>query len=221
MIKGIIWDLDGTLYPITDEYQAEWGRAQARAAFESGIPLSWDEAAALAVKGFKEHGFGGYYFIHDYGVDPDIIEEAPVKYLDLSFLHPCSETKNEILTGTANGIEQVILTASHRNWTEKVLSGVDLKECFADNKIYTCKEVNNHRKDKSRIPFETVISDFSFRPEEWAVKEDLPKNLVIPKQMGMTTVLITYGKEIISPNADYKFNKPLDSMLAFNKGYIL
>ena len=74
-------------------------------------------------------------------------------------------------------------------------------------------------KSESRRSFEEALEKLGCAPENAVMVEDLVKNLKIPHEMGMKTVLIHHGKppEEIPDFVDYHCNSALNVLEAVQK----
>jgi putative hydrolase of the HAD superfamily len=190
-LKGILWDLDNTLYPETDALHDAFDIAIAKAAIEHGVKLTIEEAMAAAKRSFIDHGYGGRVFIETMGVDPHKLHFS---------LHPLVDEKIIIVhDGLVDqmqslSLHHVIVTHGARDWALRVLEHLGLKPLFSDDRIHALEDFSFHKKGASRIPFETGLASMGLQPSDVIMVEDQERNLRIPHEMGMGTVLLDYGR---------------------------
>ena len=106
-IRGVIWDLDNTLYRFTDKFYRSCTEAAAQAAQELGINLSYDETLRLAERSEAEHGYSMHAYVTDHGLS--------YTALHFPFHQRIDETVIETIDGVKEALEsldipQVILT---------------------------------------------------------------------------------------------------------------
>lgn len=190
-LKGILWDLDNTLYQESEALHDAFDHAIARAAIEHGASLTVEEAMAVAKRSFLEHGYGGRVFIDTMGIDP--------RKLHFS-LHPLVDEKiiivHEGLAGDIRSLSlhHVVVTHGARDWALRVLAHLGLTPLFPHDRVHTLEDFDFHKKGVSRVPFETGLASLGLQPDEAIVIEDQERNLRIPHEMGMGTVLLDYGR---------------------------
>ncbi len=190
-LKGILWDLDNTLYQETAALHDAFDAAIAQAAIEHGAQLSITEAMAAAKRSFLDHGYGGRVFIETMGIDAHKLHFS---------LHPLVDEKiiiaHDGLVGDIQSLSlhHVVVTHGARDWALRMLEHLGLMPLFPHERIHALEDFNFHKKGMSRVPFETGLASMGLKPEEVIMIEDQERNLRIPHEMGMGTVLLDYGK---------------------------
>ena len=189
-LKGILWDLDNTLYPENADLHQAFDHAIAQAAILHGAHLTIEEAMAAAKRSFLEHGYGGRVFIETMGIDP--------RNLHFS-LHPLVDEK--LIIAHDGLVEQmqslslhhVVVTHGARDWALRVLEHIGLMPLFSHDRVHALEDFDFHKKGVSRIPFEKGLASLGLAAAEVIIVEDQERNLRIPHSMGMGTVLLDYG----------------------------
>lgn len=189
-IKGIVWDLDNTLYSADDRLHDAFDDAISRAAIANGANLDIAEALVLCKQSYIDHGYGGRVFIERYGVDPQKLHFS---------LHPLVDEK--IIIAHDGLVEQLhslsihhtVVTHGARDWALRVLEHIGLSSLIPHDRIHALEDFDFHKKGMSHIPFETGLSSMGLQPHEVIMVEDQERNLRIPHAMGMGTVLLDYG----------------------------
>jgi len=92
-IKGVIWDLDNTLYRFTDQFKEQCNRVAAKAAQSQGIDLSYDDTLKLAQKSETDHGYSIHLYVTHHGFTYDS--------LHVPFHDNIDETTIDIIDGVA------------------------------------------------------------------------------------------------------------------------
>lgn len=193
-IRGIVWDLDNTLYRFTDEFYKSCTAAAAAAAQEMGINLSYADTLRLAERSEQEHGYSMHGYVTDHGLS----------YASLHF--PFHEKIDERVIDKIEGVKealeslnlpQVILTNASRDWANRVLNYIDIKTLFSDDKIIPMEDVNFEAKSRTTKGFLKACKILSLSPEEILMVDDLDRNLMSANNIGMQTAYIHHGDDMI------------------------
>src|ERR1051325_10964315 len=81
-LRGIIWDLDNTLYRVDRAMEDAFHFAVARAVIEAGVDLPFKQAADMAHQSFLKYGHSGRVFIDRYGLDAQKLHFSYHGYID-------------------------------------------------------------------------------------------------------------------------------------------
>lgn len=189
-IKGLIWDLDNTLYRFDQAFEKACNIAAARTVQQLMPSVSFEEAFAAAEESYIEHGYSGKTLIEQYGI----------AYSDYHYLYhdTIDETiieKNEAILMALGDIDlpNILVTHASRRWAEKTLRHLSMDAYFPCDKIIALEDTDFQGKAYSAAPFIKGMELLNLPPENVLVVEDSVKNLIRPKEMGMTTVLIHHG----------------------------
>jgi len=177
-----IFDLDNTLYPrasnlfaqVDERIQAYVGRL---------LGVGREEARDIQRGFYQEHGttLRGLMIEHDVDVDEFL---AFVHDIDHSALVPDPALADAIrrLPG-----RKFIFTNGSRAHAEAVAKRLGFTDHFED--IFDIAAADLLPKPQ-RETYERFVNRFDVFPERAAMFEDLSRNLVIPKSIGMATVLV-------------------------------
>ncbi len=202
--KGILWDLDNTLYRTEEDLLHAFNQAIARAAIDNGLPLPLKEATELARRCFDETGYSGYYFIHQYGIDRDVLHYSSHRFTDEKII-----TKSVEVTEMFGRIEtqHALITHGARDWAMRVLLHLDLLHWFPHEHIHALEDFGFEKKSASPAPFVQALAGLGLAPGEAVMVEDTIENLRLPREMGLTTVFLTQGRkpDAIPPYVDHVF----------------
>lgn len=200
-IRGIIWDLDGTLYRYDDVFIKACNIAAARAAQLLGVNITYEESVALAVRSEAEHGYSLHGFIHDHKLSYDRLHHPFHEFIDEKLIE-----KNDAFVKALErlSLPQVLLTNASRGWANRVLRHLGMKHLFPDGHIIPMEDVNYTPKARGATGFEKALEILNLLPMHVLVVEDLARNLIIPRQMGLRTALVTHGSQADedAPEAD-------------------
>lgn len=181
-IEAWIFDLDNTLYPrSTDLFRQVDQRIRAYV----GKLLNVEEAEAERIQKnfYREHGttLRGLMISHD--VDPDDFLQF-VHDIDHSVVQPDPALGEALLRLPG---KKYIFTNGSRFHAEKVAERLGIPRHFED--IFDIVAANLVPKPE-RATYDRFVDRFHVKPGEAAMFEDLARNLVVPKSVGMTTVLV-------------------------------
>lgn len=208
-IKGLIWDLDNTLYRFDQAFEKACNIAAARTVQQLIPSITFEEAFAAAEKSYLEHGYSGQVLIEQYGIT----------YSDYHYLYhdTIDETiieKNEAILMALGDIDlpNILVTHASRRWAEKTLRHLSMDAYFPCDKIIALEDTDFQGKAYSAAPFIKGMELLNLPPESVLVVEDTAKNLLRPKEMGMTTVLIHHGKNnhLGLDHVDHAFSDTLE-----------
>lgn len=197
-IKGVIWDLDNTLYRFSDEFKAHCNRAAAEAAIEVGIDMSHTDAVKIAERSENLHGYSMHIYITDHGLS----------YADLHipFHSRIDEKCVEPIEGALGALEvfnghQVVLTNASRCWAERALNFIGAKKYFDDDQIVPIEDVDFMPKAQGEDGFNRALEILDLDPQDVLMVDDLDRNLKIAHEIGMQTAYMHHGKPMIEiPN---------------------
>lgn len=191
-IRGIIWDLDNTLYRFDDALIHGFHVAMAQAAIDSGLVMNLNTAVDIARRSYAEHGQSGYTFTHTYGIPFADIHHGFHHYINEKLIAACSETRSRFERLDA---AHALITHASKEWARRVLRHIALDPWFPEERIFGLECNDFARKDNSRAPFAAALNVLGLKPENVMMVEDTLQNLRIPHEMGMTTVFLHHGQE--------------------------
>lgn len=177
-----VFDLDNTLYPpevrLFDQIERLMVAFMTR---EIGIGES--EAHSLRKHYWKTHGTTLAGLMAEHGVDPDSFL-TEVHELDLSVIPEAPDLRAAI---AALPGRKIIYTNGSRAHGEKVSAARGLEGVF--DAIYGVEDAGYIPKPATEA-FAKVFATDGLAPETAAMFEDDPRNLAIPFDLGMNTVLV-------------------------------
>ena len=181
-VQAWIFDLDNTLYPRASNLFAQ---VDQRIRTYVGRLLSIDEAEADRIqKGFyRDHGTTLRGLMLHHQVDPDEF---------LEFVHDIDHTAVQPDPALCRAITRLpgkkyIFTNGSRRHAEKVAERLGFTSHFED--IFDIVAADLVPKPE-RETYERFVRRFGIEPERAAMFEDLARNLSVPKEVGMVTVLV-------------------------------
>ena len=177
-----IFDLDNTLYPRSSNlFQQVDGRI--RAYVRQLLNVDEAEAERIQKTFYKEHGTTLRGLMLTHRVDPDEFLEF-VHDIDHSVVQPDPALGAAILRLPG---KKYIFTNGSRQHAVKVAERLGFPTHFSD--IFDIVDANLVPKP-DRETYDRFVKRFHVAPANAAMFEDLTRNLVVPKAVGMTTVLV-------------------------------
>lgn len=187
--KIIVWDLDNTLYPETDEFKEMLDEATAIAAIEDlGINIDFNTAKAKVTESYKTYRDGGEIFIREYGISPKAMFEA---YHNRKPVAPIVPFSNLLEKLEKLSCPQYIFSTSTREVCTKILKHIGLYEFFKD-RFYSVEDFGVYKKNESSEVYKMLCARINTKPEDVIFVDDSYSNLEYAKEAGMTTVRIFY-----------------------------
>lgn len=186
-IRGLIWDLDHSLYDHTPMLP-DWKRAAAQTAVDLKAVHHFECAHSLAQLSWDVHGNSSQIFIDKFGMSFEDMHLGTHAGLDPTLIDPSQ------LTGTTRnvmgGFKHALITHSSRYWGLRSLERLGISEHFADNSIFGLETLHYHRKNRSPLPVYAALTTLGLCASEVLFVEDTADNLIIPHQLGLKTALI-------------------------------
>lgn len=204
-IRGIIWDLDNTLYRLDEAIIHAFNLSIAKIAREEGVDASMEEVIDMAIRSFEETGYSGTVFIRDHNIDQELLHYNFHKGIDEKVIEKSLETKDLF---TDINLSHVLVTHGAYDWAHRVLSHLELLKFFPNNHILALEHYDFERKYESRKGFSMALDRLRLLPEDTLMVEDSMGNLRIPHEMGIKTVYIHHGRipKDVPEYVDYCFN---------------
>jgi putative hydrolase of the HAD superfamily len=192
-IQTWIFDLDNTLYPrsmgVFDQIEAKMEAFMCR---ELSIDLA--QAKSLRATYWREHGttLNGLMRVH--GIDPDPFLHE-VHDIDLTHMSP-DPGLGEMIADLPG--RKIIYTNGSRQHAENISSWRGIRGAFdalfgIEDALYVPKP--------HKAAFDSIIARAQIDPTTAVMFEDEARNLEVPKQLGMATVLI--GDQTTLPHIDH------------------
>ena len=181
-ISTWVFDLDNTLYPpqmrLFDQIEAKMNDWVMR-----NLALSAGEADQLRAKYWADYGTTLTGLMAHHGVEPkDYLAE--VHDIDFSILSPEPALLDAI---AALKGRRIVFTNADIVYAHKVLEKRGLSDLF--DAVYGVETAQYHPKPE-RAAYEAIFSLDGLDPQSAAMFEDDPRNLLVPHEMGMRTVLV-------------------------------
>ena len=180
-----IFDLDNTLYDPSAALFAQIERRMTDYVVRQ-LGVSADQAALLRDDYWRHHGTTLAGLMAEHGIEPGPYL-ADVHDIDMSVLTPDPALAEAIraLPG-----RKIIHTNADSAYANRVLDrrGLNLFDA-----IWGVEEVDFHPKPDARA-YQKVIEAEAIDPARAAFFEDDPRNLIVPHELGMRTVLVGIGR---------------------------
>lgn len=181
-VRDWVFDLDNTLYPHHSNLFAQID-VKMTAYVSELLSLEPDEARALQKELYKEYGTTMSGLIARHGIDSDDFLQK-VHDIDYTRLDPDPEL-GEVIRSLPG--RKFIFTNGDRNHAERTARRLGVLEHFDD--IFDIVAAGLVAKP-AREPYDKFMALHRIAGPNAVMFEDLARNLVVPKALGMTTVLV-------------------------------
>ena len=182
-ISNWIFDLDNTLYRADANFFSQIDRKITRYISEY-LKIPEFNARLYQKEFLRDYGtsLSGMMAVHN--MDPDEFLEF-VHDVDLSFLSPQPELRNnlKLLKG-----RKFVFTNGSRKHALNVTNHLKLNDLFDGS--FGIEDTNYNPKPNENA-YNIFCEHYQVDPKMAIFFEDSPRNLIIPKKMGMKTVLVT------------------------------
>lgn len=192
-IRGIIWDLDNTLYRFDEAFEHACRIGSARAALDLGVTMSMEEAMVVAEHAFVTTGYSGAYFEREYNINRREYHFRYHDVIDEKVIAVNEEMKTLI---SALHLPHVILTNASRPWAHRVLKHLGLDPWFPDDRIIAQEDTDFVAKAQGPRGFEMALARLGLPASSILMVDDMEKNLKIPKSLGLQTALLHHGRKL-------------------------
>jgi putative hydrolase of the HAD superfamily len=181
-VETWVFDLDNTLYP---HHLNLWQQVDERIReyVSRFLSVTKDEAFRLQKDYYKRYGTTMRGLMAEHGLEPDDYLEF-VHQIDHSPLepNPALGAAIETLPG-----RKLILTNGTRKHAEAVMRRLEIHHHFED--VFDIAAASLDPKPLPQV-YDRFLARHGVDPKRAAMFEDLARNLEVPHQLGMTTVLV-------------------------------
>jgi putative hydrolase of the HAD superfamily len=185
-VETWVFDLDNTLYPPdTNLWQQIDDRI--RAFVSDFLKVTPEDAFRLQKDFYKRYGTTMRGLMAEHNMKPDDFLEF-VHEIDHSPLIP-NPTLGDALERLPG--RKLILTNGTRKHAEAVMKRLDIDKHFED--VFDIAAADLEPKPKPLV-YDRFLKKHGVDPQKSAMFEDLARNLEVPHQLGMTTVLVVPPK---------------------------
>jgi phosphoglycolate phosphatase len=195
-IKGLIFDLDGT---IIDNYEHYMENMLKRVGEEIGHPLSLEHARDLW---YSINAGSRDEVISRWGLDPDEFWSVFNKYENLEEKLRSTYLHNDALFLKALNMPKSIVTHTTYDHSDMLLKKVGMREYF--NPIISCTEDTGFKP--SPLPLIYCVVNMNLRADEVLFVGDTLSDLLAAKDAGIKNVYINRFKRPISIEPDYEID---------------
>jgi FMN phosphatase YigB (HAD superfamily) len=222
--RGIVWDLDHTLYESNDRILHAWLRMLAEPVVAHGYADNADSAFQLLNASFLRYGHALTELSQKHGFNErDFIAQAFPKtdqtLYTIQYIEKCDKTFAAL--EQHQHIPQVILTSALRIWADAVVAHLTFDLHFPPDRIIALEESDYQSKSLSRLPFDLASKALGLPLETLVMVEDNINNLAMAKSLGLTTILITHGQPHDgAEHVDFVVNKAYDVFELIKTGEI-
>lgn len=194
-IKGIVFDLDDTLYDCTDSLRdaAHWRAAQAMV--EAGLPLTLERAYQMQIRMMEEHGprFKAFARIAEmYGKGNDFVHKVMRAYNtdEVSEIAAFPDVIPALGKLRAMGLKLFLVTSGVYARQEKKIKSLGLENAF--DRIIIDDDDMGITKEECYVD---LIEESGLKPEQiLCVGDRIHSEIRICNSLGMPTVQMMHGR---------------------------
>ncbi|MEM1133502.1 MAG: pyrimidine 5'-nucleotidase [Pseudomonadota bacterium] len=187
-IHNWVFDLDNTLYPASlglfDLIDVKMGSY-----ISELLGVDSTDARVIQKRYFRDHGTTLAGLMHHHGIDPHHFLEY-VHDIDMSALDPRPDLAQQI---AALPGEKYIFTNADATYAARVLERLGLSALFSG--IHDIHATQYQPKPEDHA-YDSLIETLSIDPHRSLFFEDMARNLLPAKKLGMMTVWIDNGSEL-------------------------
>lgn len=206
-LKGIIWDLDDTLYAVTPALEQSMRESVARAVVKMGYDITYEDALALAVESQEKYRLTVKILVDQFGIEKRDLHGVFHQEMDHTVTQPCADLPAAFQMQPQ--LKHVLMTHASRDWALRMLDHLGLSQFFEEGAVLGLEDVDFHHKHESDRVTKTCLEILGTEPEYTAFAEDRDWNLTIPHQMGLVTVLMDHPSQPkeLPGHVDYRFDR--------------
>ena len=177
-----VFDLDNTLYPPRSNLFAQIDQRMGAFIAEL-LDVAPQEAKRIQKDYYRVHGTTLHGLMVEHGVDPHVF---------LSFVHDIDHSPIEADPALGAILSELpgrkfVLTNGSVAHAGAVMDRLGIAGHFED--VFDIVAAD-FRPKPDRAPYEKFLAQYAIEPRRAAMFEDLPRNLAVPKDLGMATVLV-------------------------------
>lgn len=212
-IRAIIWDLDKTLYPFDEAFGIASQRALVKMITELKPELTLAQATAYAEPTYPMKTIAKLQRAFD--LKAAEMFDRYYTHLDAGFLRPSPDFLREM---SAASVSFGILSHCNRDWADRALERLGLSSFIPPHHRVTNEDLGGLNKDGSPDPFRLILARMQVQAGQSLMVEDKDRNLRIARQLGMETVLVTNGDDLVaSEHASHIHQTGHDFLCSFNQ----
>jgi len=212
--RGIIWDLDDTLYSVTEPLHQSMRESISRSVVDMGHPISYEDALALAVESQDKYRMTVQLLVEKFNIGPEELHLPFHANMDHNVTEVCADLPEWFQRGHELGLQHVIMTHASRDWAHRMLDRMGLADFFPAANIFGLEDIDFQKKEDSDRATKTGLEVMGINGNEAVFAEDRAHNLTIPFDLGLTTVLIDHPSQAreLPSHVHHRFDRAADMM---------
>lgn len=208
-IRGIIWDLDGTLYRYTHDFKNACSVAAVQTAIGLGLEMAYEDALALAIDSEKIHGNSVRLF-SEWGLPYKDCHDLFHRKITVEHIAREDDARAAV---HALDLPMVLLTNASRDWADRMLAHLGLDDIFGKDRVLALEDAGFNVKSQSDRGFKMALDLLGLPAGDVVATEDLPANLITAKNMGLATALV--HQETAPETLDAHIDRLFDDVISF------
>lgn len=218
--KVVIFDIDDTLYNLTNDMSMEAGVAfcgAVRSQLGAACAFTDQEIIKKGMNSHREHGDAYRDRKSCSGADPRVVHENMHNMWEATSIKKNDLLRSMLMQMKANGVQLYAYSDAHRERSRRVLTQLGISDMFPPDHLVTRDQLASFEtKRHGTEGFEKIKALSGAEYDEMVFIDDSRENLAKAKSLGITTVLNDQrheSKELVEP--DYSYNSVLAFMRAF------
>lgn len=192
--RGFVFDFDNTIYHETEGVSRAWTAAFIKIIQGYGLNLSDEQITHLRDESYKKYGSSIRGFCERFPKhDEKEVYLDICQAMDKNTIAVCGQT-TQFLSDCSDQAPIAILSSGICEWVVPTLEYLGYDRFFKTDRVITYNKTKGALKSTSEVPFLMAADALGLPVCDLVMVEDHVANLVVAKELGMTTVLITHGK---------------------------
>lgn len=216
-VEGIIWDLDDTLYSVTEDLHRSMRESVARAVIKMGYPISYEDALAMAERSQHEHRLTVKMLLDHFNIDKRAMHLPFHAEMDHTIIVPATDLP--LAFANAPHLKHALMTHASREWGMRMLDHLGIADFFDSKAVFGLEDMDFEHKNETGRATKTCLAAIGVDPDKAAFAEDRDWNLTIPHSMGLTTVLIDHPSQPrdLPEHVHHRFDRAVDFLDKLNR----
>jgi putative hydrolase of the HAD superfamily len=213
-VRGIIWDLDDTLYSVKEPLHQSMRESIARSVVDMGHPISYEDALKMAEESQEKYRMTVKLRVDKFEIGHEELHLPFHANMDHEVTDVCADLPEMFQQGHRIGLQHVIMTHASKDWALRMLDRMGIADFFPANHIYGLEDIDFQKKEDSDRATKTGLDVMGVDAQHGLFAEDRDWNLTIPHELGLTTVLIDHPSQPrdLPGHVHHRFDRAADLM---------
>lgn len=212
--RGIIWDLDDTLYSVTPALHQSMRESIARSVVDMGHDISYEDALKIAEESQEKYRMTVKLLVDRFKIGNEELHLPFHANMDHNVTEVCTDLPHIFQRGHELGLQHVIMTHASKDWALRMLDRMGIADFFPSSHVFGLEDIDFQKKESSDRATKTGLDVMGINPHQGLFAEDSDYNLTIPHDLGLTTVLIDHPSQPreLPSHVHHRFERAADLM---------